>query len=397
MTEFRHKDRAFSFRGRRRQKGITLVELMIAGALGTFVLAGMIQVLSSSKETLRVGMAITELQEGGNYALGAVVEPLRYRGFQGCLLPASLRTSDEDNLNWDTTTYTDPVADGFPSDNIARTNLRGFTIDDSGNWAPEPSLDATNADIEALRAGIDGIRPRPGSDVVSVQYASPESIPLAQDMTSRSAPLIVTDTTFTVTENDLVYVGDCSVGDVFRVSNETATTPPISIEHANSHNTTANLRRAYRTDARLRRFRSETYFVGDSGRNNAAGDDIYSLFRLSANNEVEEIAEGVEYLKIRYGERQDNGNVRFVTADDAALNMRRVVSIEVGVLVKSTDPILRSADTRTYSLPGGTITAGQHGGGNYLRQVFRRQCICVIGVEAWASQRMLGVRRKVTE
>lgn len=370
MTFSSHSPFSISESGLKRQKGFSLIELMVAGALGTFILAGMIQVLSSAKDTFLIGSALTEIQEGGHFALSAIATPLRYRGFQGCLLPASLNNSDEENLNWDNATYTVPVANDFPSDNIARTNLRGFSVDSDGTWWPEPSVEATNTDIIDLRNGIDGITPREGSDVISVQYASPDSLSLAENMAGRSAPLVITDTTFSLRENDLVYIGDCSIGDVFRVSNEVSDTPPFSIEHDSSHNSTNNLRRAYQTDATIRLFRSDTYFVADSGRNNEIGDDVYSLFRLSANGDVDEIAEGVEYIKALYGEQIGSGNIRFLPASDADLNMRRVISIELGIIVKSLQPALKQSDTRHYVLPGATISATQHGGGNYLRKVF---------------------------
>lgn len=354
----------------KRQQGLSLIELMIAGTLGTFILAGMIQVLSSSKDTFLIGSALTEVQEGGHYALAAIATPLRYRGFQGCLLPATLSNTEEENLNWDNTSYTVPIANDFPSDNIARTNLRGFSVNSSGTWSPEPSLEATNSDIVALRNGIDGIEPRAGSDVISVQYASPESVRLSENMASRSAPVIISDNSLSLEQDDLVFIGDCSIGDVFRISSGVSTAPPFTITHESSHNSTNMLRRAYQTDATVREFRSETYFVADSGRNNQVGDDIYSLFRLSADGEVDEIAEGVEYIRALYGEQVTSGNIRFLPASDGELNMRRVVSIELGIVVKSLHPALAQEDTRNYIMPGSTIGVTQHGGGNYLRRVF---------------------------
>jgi type IV pilus assembly protein PilW len=343
---------------------------MVASTIGVFVLAGMIQVLGSSKTTFLVTSAIAEVQQGGYYAINAVAEPLRYRGFQGCLMPVEIQNRREDNINWQTEYYIEPVANDFPSDNIARSNLRGYTVASDGTWSPDPAASTIDSDINALRNGIDGITPRPGSDVVSVQYASRDSLQLSVNMNNKSDVITTQETVFSLTENDIVFIGDCSVGDIFRVSNEPTTTPPIVIAHASSHNTTNLLERPYTTDARMRLFRSETYFVADSGRNNELGEDVYSLFRYSTNGDVDEIAEGVEFLKLRYGEQVASGNIRFLQAGDVNLNMRRVVSIEVGILAKSLHAALPEEDTRNYILPGGVIGASQHGGGRYLRKVF---------------------------
>ncbi|MEJ2682084.1 MAG: PilW family protein [Gammaproteobacteria bacterium] len=347
--------------------------MLIAGALGTFVLAGMIQVLTSTKQTYQIESALTEIQESGRYALHIVGDALRYRGFQGCLLPASLQNQNEENLNWNSLTYTVPIANNYPSDNISRTNLRGFSVGNDDAWSPNPSLLGSNSDIEDLRNGISGYTPRSGSDVISVQYASPVLLTLASKMSSRSAPIVTNDTNFSVSKDDILYIGDCSVGDVFRVSNDPATTAPITIEHATSHNTTANFRRAYETDAKIRVFRTETFFVADTGRNNQFGEDTYGLFRMASNGTIDEIAEGVEFLRILYGEELSDGNIRFLPATDVNLNMRRVVSIQIGLLIKSLDPVTTTTDSHDYTLPGvdiGPNGASQHSGGNYLRREF---------------------------
>ena len=85
------------------------------------------------------------------------------------------------------------------------------------------------------------------------------------------------------------------------------------------------------------------------------------------------MVEGIEFLKILYGEELSNGNQRFLAASDATLNMRRVVAIQVGLLVKSMSTTTVSEDTHDYLLPGvmvGPNGALQHDGGKYLRKAF---------------------------
>ncbi len=348
-----------------KNEGMTILEVVIALSLSTFVLAGMLQIMTGTQQTQRLESSITEIQENGRYAVEALSRSLRYRGYLGCLLP---RGDHVDAINL--------AATSFPYTDISRTSLRGFEVSSSGVWGPDPGTNAYNSDMVALKNGANGNpTPRPGSDVVSVQYASPTELTLDSDMVSPDSDIITSDTAINLNQNDVLLVHTCDVGDIFRVSNSPETSPPFTISHKNTHNSSDDLSDLYLSDnrTRIREFRTETYYVADAGRETPTGDKVYALFRLDMSGAVQELVEGVEYLQVMYGEELSTGNIRYVSADESTLDMRRVVSIQLGLLLSSTSESLNEIDYETYELPGETIgysTTISHLGGKYFRKVF---------------------------
>ncbi|MFR0691024.1 PilW family protein [Enterobacterales bacterium AE_CKDN230030158-1A_HGKHYDSX7] len=65
------------------QRGLSLVELLIAMALSLLLMAGVIEVVLGSKRTYQSGLALAELQESGRFALDLLAQDLRLAGFVG--------------------------------------------------------------------------------------------------------------------------------------------------------------------------------------------------------------------------------------------------------------------------------------------------------------------------
>ncbi|QRY82315.1 PilW family protein [Pseudomonas sp. PDNC002] len=65
------------------QHGISLVELLIAMALSLVLLVGVIHVVLASKRSYQSAVALSELQEGGRFALESIGQDLRNAGFIG--------------------------------------------------------------------------------------------------------------------------------------------------------------------------------------------------------------------------------------------------------------------------------------------------------------------------
>ncbi|MBD9679048.1 PilW family protein [Pseudomonas sp. PDM18] len=76
-----------------RQRGLSLVELLVAMALGLLLLAGVIQVVVGSKRSYQSGVALAELQENGRFALEAMAQDLRNAGFTGACTGALINAS----------------------------------------------------------------------------------------------------------------------------------------------------------------------------------------------------------------------------------------------------------------------------------------------------------------
>ena len=69
---------------RKRQRGVTLIEIMIALAVGLILTGGIILVFSSTRQSNRVHEAISRMQETGRMALEIISRDVRMADFWGC-------------------------------------------------------------------------------------------------------------------------------------------------------------------------------------------------------------------------------------------------------------------------------------------------------------------------
>jgi len=64
-----------------RQRGVTLVELMVSLVIGLIIMIGVIQVFTANRETYSVQESLGELQENGQYAINFLIRQLRQTGY----------------------------------------------------------------------------------------------------------------------------------------------------------------------------------------------------------------------------------------------------------------------------------------------------------------------------
>lgn len=72
------------------QRGLSLVELMVAMAIGTFLLAGAITVFGKTRDLYRTNDAAARLQETARYAMGTIEADLRMANYWGLMSRADL-------------------------------------------------------------------------------------------------------------------------------------------------------------------------------------------------------------------------------------------------------------------------------------------------------------------
>lgn len=94
---------------RRRQRGLSLVEILVGLALGMLISAGFISMFVVSKRSYNSSEATARIQENGRYALDYVVTELRHANFWGPMLNSesisisytiNSNTSCSDYKNW---------------------------------------------------------------------------------------------------------------------------------------------------------------------------------------------------------------------------------------------------------------------------------------------------------
>jgi type IV pilus assembly protein PilW len=310
---------------RLRQRGIGLVEIMIAVTLGIIVTGAVVQIYLSTKRQNDMQGGFSGRQEVSRYATQLIQRDLQMAGFRGCLR--------------DTGTVVNTLVAGPPP--------YAF-LDDYGRHV-EGFEDVVDADLPAdITAG--GNEVVAGTDVLVIRTVDDPNLQLTANMvTSSSDPVTVADlVTGAPEDGDIMLVTDCGGSAIFEVTGFDAGTGTIA--HG------VNLARRYSAGAQLFTLRTTTYFI----RNNAAG--MPGLWRRIGDGPPQELAEGVENMQVLYGVDTDGSNDRapdaYVTAAEVqaaellAANGRwaDVVSLQVALLVSSTRENVADADNRAFTL-----------------------------------------------
>lgn len=307
-------------------QGFSIIELMISITLGAIIIGTVVQIYLSNKTTNQIQEGLARVQENGRFANYILTHDIRMAGYSGCGNTSKLE-------------LTSRVAgvDSLTDFNIPLKGYEGT----SGSYSPTlptylPSTPAPNTDVIELRE----------SDFLDVQ--------LRREMQNPNNPVLVYDR-LGIQPGEIVLITDCEVGDIFIAG---ASSSAAAITHTNSENTTNDLSIPYLTNAKIMRFFYYAYYVKDSGRTNANGEVINSLYRLNIQGAEEELIEGVERFEVTYGVDTD-ANLSADTYQNAAdveasNNWGNVISVNINLLLASTENI--NDKPQSYEFLGTTIT-----------------------------------------
>jgi len=329
---------ASSLSYRHLQRGLTMVELMVALTLSLLLLGGVIQIYASSKQSYRMNEALSRLQENGRFAIDFLTRDIRMAGFKGCAGYGPLTNTLQSNT-------TEP----YKFD----VGLEGFNDVSS---SPPTYLSAS------------GITPTAGTDVILFRRSVDSGVGIARNNSSAQVFAEVTSTVeggcsdgtdkiSGICEGDILLISDCQKSRVFQAGNisETSANPCspedkcLNITHPSSGTpgndpsswggSSAPAEEQFGTDAKIFRSSSFAYYIDD-------GVSGPALFRKDGAGGGQELVEGVEDMQILYGEDTDGDDDRvanrYVPAGTAALDMDNVVSVRVSLLLRSVDDNITS-------------------------------------------------------
>lgn len=315
---------------RQRQRGLTLVELMIALVLGLLVIAALSQVYLAASQTQRTQYNLTARQENLRFALHLLSRDVRQAGYQGCL-------RDTGNLR---NTLNDSSSYLYRFERA----VEGFEADGKG-WRP------------ALPAAILGAAP--DSDVLVLRGVSDDGVPIQQSMPQPSADLKVTDklSPAPLTDGDIVLISDCGGSAAFQITQYTVDSGNI-VHNAGRGgglptpgNATQDLGRRYPVGALIHRIQTVAYYVG------LDADGSRQLWRQAGAGPAQPIASGIERMQLRYGVDTDgNRSADDWRPADAVTDWSKVMAVRVALLVASPERAPGvGADTRRFDLLGETV------------------------------------------
>ncbi len=315
----------------KQERGLSLVELMIAITVGLLLMGGVTQIFVSSGQTYATGDSLSRIQEAGRFSTDIISREIRLIDFEGCPDPQNVAA----NVVATVAPTTGPT--------FSQDTLRGFEAPTEGGAAWTAPLDLTTIEGAVVS----------GTDVFSVQRMSEISMPLSAAMGTPGAAIQVANNSAGIAAGDLMIVSDCSTIDIFRASAIAGGTP-ATITHTNA------LSKSYATDATVAKFESNTFFIRDSGRIGSSGNTIFSLARHDAAGNEVDLIDGVENMQVLYGELTGDlatgGTIQYVPAD-AVTSMQSVVTIRVGLLLQSIENAKDSRGADDFTLLGTDITS----------------------------------------
>lgn len=297
-----------------RQKGFSLIELMIAMTLGLFLMAGIGTLFFNFGQSHRRLNALSTVLDNGRHAMGRIADEARMAGADYCNGYANLLPSGGQTARRPLRFGQDSLAALPAWMDLPAGALPPFEAD-PGNWvraydcgidgACQPPLPVAGEDINIVwPAGLGDQMRVPGTDVLTVRYLRGPGTPI-QQMASTEAPVLLASAAdgaaLAMPGPGPMLVADCARSEVFigQVSGST-------VEHGTDlGNAQPGLGRAYqaRHDARLfnfeRDFVSVTWFVGL--RQDLADPNLLrpTLLRMENGQAPQELAVDVDRFDLR--------------------------------------------------------------------------------------------------
>jgi type IV pilus assembly protein PilW len=299
---------------RRCATGFSLVELLVATAIGGLVTLLVATVFANSSKTSAVTQSVHEIQEQGAVALEMLQRDVRLAGFSGCNSNRMLGSGGLVNTIATPTTYLNSVERFI----AGYEGLGGGTGFDPA--APAEVTGATPAASDE-------------SDAVTIRIPAREPVGVSATMASSSAVIPVFSTTGFAAGTRAI-VSDCAQSAAFRVTGTAG-----GLQHAaGASNATANLQRAFGVDALVVPMQTVSYYVARSSIA-PVGDELSLWRRVDTTAASEEVAEGVEDFQLLYGidTNDDRSADVYDTADNVA-DWNQVIAVRASLLLRSKSP-----------------------------------------------------------
>jgi len=387
-----------------KESGFTLVELLVALLIGLLLAAAIVTIYLGSQTTFRAAQGVSRSQEATRFAVHFLKTDIRQAGYIGCsdgvskhsslnaLDPGYTASFDAGIFGWefagtgrDATLNLTYAVESGDSTNADIDAARAANSPDASMWTSRivDSAASAQVNVTALPAVISNLSPLTGSDIVSITISEPildgndQPLYVSAITNQRSLNLGLIDFNGNVVNGGsnvangaILSIGDCSSVDTFQ---NTAVTdanifsidPGATLSPGNLLTDAFQWQKRWDESASLFKSVTSVYFIGTG----ASG--IPSLFRYSSdcglidddggpaatacNVSVSSLVEGVENMQVMYGEdTNDDGVPNQVLAADQVGDFDDVVSVELGLLVRSVDSGLDNNNITTYVLAGNT-------------------------------------------
>lgn len=264
------QQKSFQYRGR--QRGLSLVELMIALAMGAALIAGITQIFTSNNAAFRTQQAVSRMQENARFAFHFLSSELRQAGYSGCAGSAE-----------NTSTLDADPGDQYHYMFDFTKSVEGYDLAEEALPASAPVLDPP---------------PRAGTDVVMLRRAGDDAVSAAEDQPSNNAANFKVSDYHEFEPGDILTISDCQSSFTFQVTNANQTNKTI-VNNTGGSQTPGNRTKVFQTDLgpdfSVSRALATFFYIAD----NPEGEP--SLYRKINDDPSEELVTDVEDMQLEYG------------------------------------------------------------------------------------------------
>ncbi|MGD9841589.1 MAG: PilW family protein [Steroidobacteraceae bacterium] len=285
---------------RHHQRGVNLIEIMVAMAIGLFLVLGATTLYVNTKKTSDVDDSIARLQETARYAMSVIETDVRMANYWGFKKDGADFENKDTNLNL-------PVG----------TNAGALGASGSANYCGAAYATRTENYVEGSNNS----------------YGLPSACPA-------NSTAVTTSDTLTVR----------------RASTTSATASATQLQICSTRKTSTIVKSATATctGGELRNLITNGYYIDQGSQQSAT---LPSLRRktLSAGPAFidTEIIPGVEDMQIEFGWDNSStdaaGVVQYLQPTAAAIASGRIVSVRVWLLIRAEQPDFAFTDNRTYT------------------------------------------------
>lgn len=362
----------------RHQRGLSLIELLIAMGLSLALLGALASVYVAAKQSFRFQETSGRLQEDASFALDTVARDLRMAGYAGCMgiqkIPAEVGPPAIPAYYFPGSV----LSSGHPNDLNGPNPLSmvtGLTANVEIIGQPLTPSNFLRGFDSTVPASMFATAPTSGTtDSLFFAGASPKSVTLSAAMVAGTDALTIASDPFSWGSATNVYtfvISDCAASSIFSGQVSVAGTSIVhTVAVGNSVATFPNSK-LFGADAVVSLAQWHYYYVAT--RSGASTPSLYHVvYDGKTRQDPEEVVSNVESMRLHYGENTLNdgsGNPTLVadtwrTAAADVTDWSRVVAVRVGLMMVSSEdnanpgvtlvvpPLLESA----YTVPTGAST-----------------------------------------
>jgi len=324
---------------RRFQRGLSLVELMIALVLGLLLTTGVISIFISSKQSYAQQDAQAQIQENVRFALEMIARDLRMAGYGGCAEGVNVANTVEN--------YSGSIMN-------FKDGLIGYEYDGGIANFPDDFRNSVVANTDAVviytvnsssELGVTSHNPMSATVHLNAAHdLKPGAILLMADSNCSNIGIFVL--TGPTNNNNNATTTVHNTGQTFQYDGKNYGNCTKALKGNFDCNDQSGAEHvAYSPGSSVYQMESVAYYIGTS----TADASVSSLYRKPIVGNAEEMVEGISDLQLLYGLRSGSG-IKYVKANAiSASDWSKVNAVRITLTARSLSNIQGSPLTDTFT------------------------------------------------